>query len=160
MLGRLRERGLPNVFGAQRFGHGGENLARSLSFLDRGGRGARHFEVRLWTSVVQAEAFNRYVALRASHGLDRPLEGEVVRLDGSRATFVVESVEREAPRLASGDVHLTGPMVGPKMRAAAGVPLELERRAFDETGLDATRLGILARHVDGTRRDVVVRPPG
>src|SRR6185369_3264042 len=36
---RLRDQGLPNYFGAQRFGHGGRNLTDAISWLARGGRG-------------------------------------------------------------------------------------------------------------------------
>ena len=152
----LRTRGLSNYFGAQRFGRGGENLARAFDWLARGGRmrGKKaRFYAKLYPSVLQSEVFNRYLTARAELGLSRPIEGEVVRLDGSASLFVVEDPEREAPRLASGDIHLTGPMPGPKTRSAAGEALALEQRVLAELGLDEQAL---ARHAPGTRRDLIV----
>lgn len=156
---RLRAAGLANYFGSQRFGRGGENLARALDWL-RGGavlRGKRgRFYQKLHPSVIQSEIFDRYLTARAELGLGRLLAGEVVRLDGSGSVFVVEEPERELPRLRSGDIHLTGPMIGQKTRAARGEPLELEQRITAELGLDETLLSLLARHAPGTRRDLVV----
>lgn len=160
---RLRETGLPNYFGAQRFGSGGNNLHEAMEWLARGasaeGRRGRFYK-KLYPSVVQAEIFNRYLALRSEAGLDRLLEGEVVRLDGSRSVFVVEDPEAELPRLASGDIHLTGPIAGPRMKQPQGVPQELEARATSELGIGARELELMGRIADGTRRDLVVDVEG
>ena len=75
LLARLAERGLLNVFGAQRFGRDGENLATGLAWL-RGEtalpRGRERFLTKLYASAVQSEAFNRYAIARAGIGLERP----------------------------------------------------------------------------------------
>jgi tRNA pseudouridine13 synthase len=155
---RLSARGLPNYFGAQRFGRDRENLALAVDFLE-GRAGARsRFLNKLYPSVVQSEIFNRYVSLRLAAGLETLLEGEVVRLDGSASVFVVENPQREQPRLVSGDIHPTGPMLGPKMRRAASTALELEERAAASLALSGAARERLDQLVDGTRRDVVVRP--
>jgi tRNA pseudouridine13 synthase len=159
----LRARGLPNYFGAQRFGRGGENLARALDWVKQGApmRGKRaRFQAKLYASVVQSEVFNRYTTARSALGLDRLLEGEVVRLDGSGSLFVVEDPALEQPRLDARDLHLTGPLPGPKARAARGAALELEAKIASELGLDDAVLAALARHAPGTRRDLVVVPEG
>jgi len=161
ILDGILERGLPNYFGVQRFGHEGRNLEEGLRWLAAGApaRGKRtRFYRKLYPSVVQAEIFNRYVTARRARGLDRLLRGEVVRLDGSRSVFVVEDPEAELPRLQSRDIHLTGPMPGPKMRAAAGEALRLEHDALTELGLEADSVKTLERLVDGTRRDLLVWP--
>ncbi|MFO0571472.1 MAG: tRNA pseudouridine(13) synthase TruD [Polyangiaceae bacterium] len=158
---RLIARGLPNHFGPQRFGHGGANLARAVGWLESGARADRkrgRFYVKLYPSVIQSEIFNRYLTLRAELGLSRLIPGEVVRLHGTGSVFVVEDPEREQPRLESGDIHLTGPLPGPKMRRASGPALELEARAAREAGLSAETLEALGRFVDGTRRDLLVVP--
>lgn len=163
IVARLRERGLPNYFGAQRFGRDGDNLAAALDWLGTEARGQRTrvppFERKLFASVVQAEVFNRYVTARIERGMDRPIAGEVVRLEGTGSLFAIDDPEREAPRWKSNDIHPTGPMVGPKMRKAHSDALELERRAVESVGLDESTLRELGRHADGTRRDVVVALP-
>lgn len=151
----LRAHGLPNYFGAQRFGRGGENVAQAFEWLAEKGRGGR-FERKLLSSVLQAEVFNRYLALRLGEGLARPFEGEVVRLSTSSAVFVVEDPEKEQQRWTSRDIVPTGPMIGPKMRTARGRPYELERAAVEQTGLDEVAEQALGRFADGTRRDALV----
>jgi len=159
----LRERGLPNYFGPQRFGHGGRNLETALHWLRSGkplrGKKAR-LHTKLYPSVIQAEIFNRYLSLRRELGLEQLLEGEVVRLDGSNSVFLVSDPSREQPRLVSRDIHLTGPMVGPKARAAGAVAAELEVKATASLGLRTEELEFLGRHAAGTRRDLLVRPEG
>lgn len=156
---RLTASGLPNYFGLQRFGRDAENLGRALAWL-RGGARQRlsAFLVKLYPSVVQSEIFNRYVTARRELGLDRLFPGEVVRLEGSGASFVVEDEARETARLLSRDIHLTGPMLGPKMRPASGRARELELEAASAAGVDAAVLEVLARFAPGTRRDLLVYP--
>jgi tRNA pseudouridine13 synthase len=151
---RLRADGLPNYFGAQRFGHGGRNLTDALSWLQRGARGRNRFEQKLFPSVVQAELFNRYLSARLALDARRLLAGEVVRLHGAGAMFRVDDVATEQPRLDQRDLHLTGPMIGPKMRPAGADALELERRLTAELGLDEQMLGALGREAPGARRDL------
>ena len=162
ILDRLSEQGLPNRFGAQRFGRGGENLRRALAWIDEeaetGRSRAAPFEQKLWSSVLQAEAFNRYLTERLRTGLGRPLAGEVVRLEGTGSSFVVEDPERELPRWKARDIHPTGPIFGPKMRAARGRPLELEEAAIASVGIRPEARLRLGRHAHGTRRDLLVWP--
>jgi tRNA pseudouridine13 synthase len=158
---RLSGEGLPNYFGAQRFGAGGRNFERALAWLSDSaqGKGGRdRFHKKLYPSVIQSEIFNRYLSLRREFGLRNLLVGDVVRLDRTASTFVVEDPERERPRFDARDLFLTGPMLGPKIKSASGVPAELEQRACNEAGVTEQILDQLARHVDGTRRDLVIWP--
>lgn len=161
IVSELTARGFPNYFGGQRFGQRGENLPRALAWLKTLGRARLSaFLYKLYPSVVQAEIFNRYLSLRITEGLDRALEGEVMRLAGSGANFVVEDAAAETARLARGETVQTGPIVGPKMRPSLGLPLELEQRALAELDLPPEQLEALFRAAPGARRDVVVRPDG
>lgn len=158
---RLRECGLPNHFGAQRFGIQGANLGRAVEWLASGARADRkrgRFYTKLYPSVIQSEIFNRYLTLRSALGLGQLMAGEVVRLDGSGSVFVVDDPAREQPRLEARDIHLTGPLPGPKMRRATGPALDLEERALAEAGIDPQLLEALGRFADGTRRDLTVFP--
>lgn len=161
---RLRERGLPNYFGVQRYGRGAGNLADALAWLatrqgDGGGnRHGRRFQNKLLPSVLQSEVFNRFLARRAPLGLDRLLQGDVVRLDGSASVFVVEDVAREQPRLSQGDIHITGPLPGAKMRPAADEAARIEGEVLAELGLSQQAFAGLGELAPGTRRDLVVWP--
>lgn len=154
IVARLRADGLPNYFGAQRFGHAGRNLPDALTWLARGGRGRGRFEQKLFPSVVQSELFNRYLTARLALDRTQLIAGEVVRLEGAGAMFRVDDVATEQPRFAARDLHLTGPMLGPKMRPAAADGLALEQRITAELGLDEAALGALGRQAPGARRDL------
>lgn len=156
----LTRGGLPNYFGAQRFGRDADNVESALEWLDSeiAGKRAPPFRRKLFSSVLQSEIFNRYVMLRLKEGLARPLEGEVVRLEGTGSHFAVEDPDRELPRWVSRDLHPTGPMIGPKMKSACGRALDLEERAVESLSLDASRRAALGRFADGARRDLLVWP--
>ena len=155
----LGERGMPNYFGAQRFGVGLQNLNEALAFLQaKPGRKSQRFTDKLYPSVVQAEIFNRYVALRLEAGAEQLLPGEVVRLSGSSRVFLVTDPEREQPRLRDRDIFLTGPIWGPKMREAEHAARALELQSIAALGLGEEVLQRLAKLVPGTRRDLLVFP--
>jgi len=157
---RLRKDGLPNYFGAQRFGHGGRNLPDALAWLERGGRSRNRFEQKLFPSVVQSELFNRYLTARLGFGREQLIAGEVVRITGAGAMFRVDDVAAEQPRYAAGDLNLTGPMLGPKLRPASAQALELEQSITAELGLSEEMLGVLGRNAPGTRRDLFAAMDG
>ena len=73
--------------------------------------------------------------------------------------FCVESPETERDRLLSGDIHLTGPIVGPRARPVASQALELEQAVSRELGLSEADLHVLGRAAPGSRRDLVIRIP-
>jgi tRNA pseudouridine13 synthase len=156
ILAELRQRRLPNYFGAQRFGHGARNLEDALAWLEGGNRRVPPFERKLFSSVVQSEVFNRYVTLRLERGLDAPLLGEVVRLEGTGSHFVVEDTAKELPRWTARDIHPTGPMIGPKMKPARDEALSCEAAAIAATELTEQAREELGRFADGTRRDLTV----
>jgi len=158
---RLAQRGHVNYFGSQRFGRDGRNVADAVAWLSGRTplpRGRERFLSKLYTSALQSEFFNRYATRRVTAGLDRLLAGEVVRLQGAGASFVVEDVLREQPRFAARDLCLTGPMPGPKMRAATAEAAALEAEVLGELELTAAALTELGRHAPGTRRDLLVVP--
>lgn len=157
----LARTGLVNYFGSQRFGHAGGNLQTALDWVQTPSSSRRRdrFRSKLWPSVLQAEVFNRYTTARLAETTEL-LTGDVVRLEGSGSVFVVDDAAREAHRLASGDIHLTGPIFGPKMRAASGRPGELERTAIASLGLPDDAHRTLGKTASGTRRDLLVMPTG
>ncbi len=156
---RISRSGLGNYFGSQRFGNGQRNLQGALFALSRGRLGPRSGNRgKFLASVIQSEIFNRYASARLEVSRDHVLVGDVVRLEGSRSLFLVEDVAREQPRLLAGDIRLTGPMVGPKMKESEGQPLELTLAAIQSVGLDANSLRELGRGAPGTRRDLLLWP--
>jgi tRNA pseudouridine13 synthase len=156
---RLAAQGITNYFGAQRFGSGQQNLGSALFALRRGRLGPRAgTRGKFMASVIQSEVFNRYAMARVALGRSRVLVGDVLRFRDGRAMFTAEDAEREQARLDRGELRLTGPMVGPKMKESAGEPRALELDALGSLGLDEAALGALGRWAPGTRRDLLLWP--
>ena len=93
-LRRFRARGVPNSFGAQRFGREDGNVDKALGMF--AGRRARREERSLLLSAARSALFDLVLDARVTAGSwDRGLEGEVWVLDGSRSVFGPEPISDE-----------------------------------------------------------------
>jgi tRNA pseudouridine13 synthase len=157
-LHAIAEHGVPNYFGEQRFGREGDNVAQALAMF--GGRRVRREQRTLLLSAARSELFNRVLAARVEAGnWNSALEGEVWALEGSRSVFGPESFSNElAARLASFDIHPSGPLWGRgELRTqAAAAELELAVLADDEAL--ALRAGLEAAGLSQERRALRLRP--
>ncbi|MDM8545310.1 tRNA pseudouridine(13) synthase TruD [Candidatus Venteria ishoeyi] len=113
---RIRETGVPNYFGEQRFGFEENNLQQAEQvFL--GKLKPRRHQRGLYISAARSFLFNQVLAqrIREQNWLQM-LPGEVLQLSGSRSWFVSDSAEQDdtqlMQRLDSGDVQPTGPLWG------------------------------------------------
>ena len=153
----LVQLGMPNRFGAQRFGRDGRNAEAARALLERGEAGRGRRAARFLLSALQAEVWNACLAARTLP-LDQVEAGEVAFLHESGASFVVEDVEREAARAACFEISAAGPIFGTRLLPAAGAPAQRERELFTAHGIpDPLRLppGLRLR---GARRPFRVRP--
>ena len=117
-LARVRERGVPNYFGPQRFGRDGANLAAAGELL-QGGALEDRFQRGMAISAARAFLFNAVLAQRVAAGTwDAALAGDLVQLDGRRALFRVEAADADVEsRVRSLAIHPTGPLPGRPGRA-------------------------------------------
>ena len=152
--------GVPNRFGAQRFGAAGDNAAVGLALL-RGERRERdRRKRRLLLSAIQSAVFNRVLALRAESGpLTRVREGDVLQKTDTGGLFVTTDLAADQPRVDRGEVVPTGPLPGDR---EIEPPVGSEARAMEDQAIaavgatreDFTRAG---RELPGARRAVIVR---
>jgi tRNA pseudouridine13 synthase len=147
--------GAPNRFMEQRFGRGGDNglLGRLLALGDeeafrtaaraRGHRRPAKGLRRLLLSAWQAEIFNRVLERRLAWpgGLSALEVGDLAQRADSGGLFLVED-PREAERAQRGEVSATGPLPGPRCRAASGRPGELEAEVLAEEGVGLEAPGL------------------
>jgi tRNA pseudouridine13 synthase len=153
----LVQLGMPNRFGAQRFGRDGKNAEAARALLEGGEAGRDRRAARFLLSALQAEVFNACLAARTLP-LDQVEAGEVAYLHASGASFVVEDIERESARAACFEISAAGPIFGTRLLPAAGAPAQRERELFAAHGIpDRLRLppGLRLR---GARRPFRVRP--
>jgi tRNA pseudouridine13 synthase len=113
-LRQLRAEGMPNYFGAQRFGHEYQNLAR---FAELFGPGRRRIDRQLrglLISAVRSQLFNEVLARRIDSGnWALPMPGDYFMLDGSRSGFADDADDpRLLERCRLQDIHPSGPLWG------------------------------------------------
>jgi tRNA pseudouridine13 synthase len=121
--------GVPNYFGAQRFGRASGNLVRARSWA-AGGEAPRERQSRSFAlSAARSELFNRVVAERVRLGCwNRLLPGEAIVLDGRRSFFTADAIDAALEaRCAEFDVHPSGPLHGRGEIAPCGAARDLER---------------------------------
>lgn len=156
-LEQIKSRGLPNYFGPQRFGHGGNNVWRAARWLRDGGRLNRS-KRSLYLSAVRSFLFNEVLAERVRlQNWDQLLDGDVVALDGSHSVFVARLPDAELEqRCKVFDLHPTGPLPGDAPFAAEREAAELEARILEpHAGLID---GLRKARVDASRRSLRLCP--
>ncbi|BDU15872.1 tRNA pseudouridine(13) synthase TruD [Lysobacter auxotrophicus] len=157
-LAAIAERGVPNYFGEQRFGRDGDNVANARAMFN--GRRVRREQRTLLISAARSELFNRVLAQRVQRGCwDTPLDGEVWMLDGSRSVFGPEPFDDAlALRLASFDIHPTGPLWGRGEPRTTGEAAQLEAEALSGEEALALRAGLEAEGLKQERRALRLKP--
>jgi tRNA pseudouridine13 synthase len=150
--------GTPNWYGEQRFGRDGDNAEKGLAIV-RGERPPRDKKLaRLLVSSLQSKLFNEWLTARMRDGLyGKVIAGDILhKIPGGQ--FVCESPEVDQPRLVAGEIGITGPMFGDRMRAPAPGSEAATREAqiLDGAGLAADSFASVRAIAEGTRRDAAV----
>jgi tRNA pseudouridine13 synthase len=158
MLKRLRQAGLPNFYGPQRFGIGGETAREGLLLLHgEGKRRLSPFLRRLALSAAQSALFNHYLAERLQDGLlPRVLPGDVMAKWPVGGLFRVEDVPAEQTRFDRRETVHTGPIFGRKTFAAAAEAAAREAAVLEKAGLGPTAFHGFGKLLQGTRRHNLV----
>jgi len=126
VLARMAAHGVPNYFGEQRFGRGGGNRQAVRAMFQ--GRRVGRDERGILLSAARSEIFNGVLAVRVADGTwNRAIAGDVFQLDGRGSIFGPVALD-ELPhdRVASGDVHPTGPLWGTGGSRATEAAWEIE----------------------------------
>lgn len=169
IVARIRQEGLPNFYGSQRFGRDGETFHMGEILLS-GGRepaagapeGSRRlprspFLKKLALSSVQSALFNHYLVRRMSDGLmRRVLVGDVMAKWPFGGMFVAEDVSTEQARFEARETVPAGPIFGKKTFAARGEAAEREAIILADGGLSPASFGRFGKLVMGTRRHNLV----
>lgn len=139
----IHREGVPNYFGPQRFGRSAGNIARAERFF-ADPRSVRDREQRsLLLSTARSLIFNEVLSARVASGTwNTALQGEVCMLEGSHSVFrAVETDAALQKRMATGDVHPTGPLWGKGEVLSGGEVAALEQAV-------AQNLAVFARGLE------------
>jgi tRNA pseudouridine13 synthase len=127
-LAVIRQAGVPNYFGEQRFGREGGNL-RLANDWAKGKRLPRH-QRGLAISTIRSFLFNEALAGRVSQGTwNRFVPGDLANLNGTGSIFDVQEIDDELRRRCDDmDVHPAGILAG----AGSNIEAELWQTALDK----------------------------
>lgn len=158
-LAAIAARGVPNYFGAQRFGRGYANLDRARALFEGARERDRH-KRGLYLSAARSFLFNEVLSRRVEEGCwDALLPGECAMLAGSRSFFVASAPDADlAARLASGDIHPSGPLWGRGELPSRDAAAELERSVVGEYPLFTE--GLERAGLEQERRPLRLVPAG
>ncbi len=144
-LSHIAEQGVPNYFGAQRFGNNEANLSKALTAVQTG-RVSRDRDERGWIfSALRSYLFNLWLSERVRAGTWRAwIAGDVLQRTGRRGFFVPDSLEDETvARLQTRELVPAGILPGDEEN-----PMQAEARALAEAvwGPHDAALAFLRKH--------------
>ena len=166
---RVRQFGVPNYYGSQRFGNKNSTLKLGLKLLNEAresnaapreaNRPNRRFLHRLALSAAQSWLFNNVLAERLRDGLlHQVLLGDIMQKCESGGIFDVRDVAAEQPRFEARETVISGPMFGPKMKSALHEPAVREQRVLAASGLMLDGFRRFGHLAEGTRRPLLIWP--
>ncbi|MEY8206071.1 MAG: tRNA pseudouridine(13) synthase TruD [Bermanella sp.] len=123
----IRQRGVPNYFGRQRFGNDGDNLQQAHNMFANGKRPRNKQKGSMYISAARSFLFNEMLAKRIElNSWDRPMAGEVFGFAGSLRGFSQEGSSEELQRWRTNRIHPTCALWGKNESLAAGELLAIE----------------------------------
>ncbi|MGD8742108.1 MAG: tRNA pseudouridine(13) synthase TruD [Granulosicoccaceae bacterium] len=149
-LGKIAAHGVPNYFGAQRFGREASNLEQALQLF--GGKRMSRSQREMAISAARSLLFNAILDARVRAGTwSVPCVGDICLRDGRHGFFSVDEVNEELlQRLHSGEIHIAATMWGKQGHQPEGEAAEIEAQAL--AGLQDWCKGLERCGLDSDRR--------
>jgi tRNA pseudouridine13 synthase len=155
---RLARRGAPNYFGSQRFGVDQRNESTGLELLRGQKLRMSPRSLRLMLSAAQSAMFNDVLAQRIKSNLfEQVLPGDVLVKADTGGMFICSDPGIDQQRFDAFQIHITGPMFGPKMKGATGKPGEQEAQVLASHVINPEAFHRFSKLTSGTRRALRVQ---
>ncbi len=138
----IKQSGVPNYFGEQRFGREAGNLIKAEELLVQGRKVKDRFLKGMYFSAARSWIFNLILAKRVNEGSwNTPVTGDVMQLRGSKSIFTSEDQDELIRRIAEKDISPASPLPGKGKVMAGGVALQLITEIYEQwmpwiSGLD------------------------
>lgn len=167
ILERLKQQGVPNFYGPQRFGRDGDTVRLGFAMLrgeplpvaanGRSPNPRNPFLRKMALSAAQSALFNYYLAQRLTDGLfRRVLPGDVMAKWPVGGLFIAQDVAQEQHRFDIRETVTTGPIFGIKTFAAQSEAAVREARVLAEAELSEAHFLKFRQLLQGTRRHNLV----
>ena len=158
-LQAVAEKGVPNYFGAQRFGIGGSNLSGALRWAESGGPVRDRNKRSFWLSAARSALFNQVVSERLKKpDFNQVVDGDALQLAGRGSWFV--ATEEEMPglqaRVDDRDLMITAPLPGCGEWGSQRAALAFEQQTLAEETLLQSLL--VREKVEAARRAMLLYP--
>lgn len=158
-LQAIVERGVPNYFGAQRFGIGGSNLLGALRWAESGAPVRDRNKRSFWLSAARSALFNQIVSERLKKpDFNQVVDGDALQLSG-RGSWFVASVEEQATlqaRVDARELMITAALPGSGDWGTQRDALEFEKAVLAE---EIALQSLLEREkVEAARRAMLLYP--
>ena len=137
----IKQRGVPNYFGPQRFGNDGENLKQAQKLFETGKRPRNRQKSSMYISAARSYLFNEMLAKRVALGKwDTPLDGEVFGFAGSLRGFQQENTTEEQARYDDKDIHPSCALWGKGEALSLNELQTIEQQVADDNPLFSENL--------------------
>ena len=131
-LKQIKNHGIPNYFGEQRFGHQGRNIDHALALF----LGAKYKkQLRgIYLSAARSYLFNLILSKRVmNQSWNQAVSGDLMMLDQSGSYFKLEQQDENIMhRMNTGKIHPTGALWGQGNSGLEGVAQEIEQSIINE----------------------------
>lgn len=153
-LTAIKNHGVANYYGSQRFGHGGQNVAKALAMF-QGAKVGRE-QRSLYLSAARSFLFNHILSARIEQNTwSQGLNGDVLMIDGSHSCFACDEMDEDiCARLEQNALHPTGALFGKSESRVSSEALVLEQSVFEKY-TELTK-GLIAFGLENDRRSLRV----
>jgi len=130
-VSNIKELGVPNYFGSQRFGYNEINLINALKLFSNKVKYSRN-KKSLYLSAARSFLFNEVLSQRVKDNTwNTIIPGDVATLNDTRSFFAIEQSDRNVQkRLLEGDIHLSAPLWGKGESISSLLTKELEEKTM------------------------------
>ena len=158
-LQAIAAQGVPNYFGAQRFGIGGSNLLGALRWAESGAPVRDRNKRSFWLSAARSGLFNQQVSIRLKKPeFNQVVDGDALQLAGRGSWFVATPEERAQlqERVDNRELMITAAVPGGGGGGRLSNALAAEQAAVaEETQLQAL---LVREKVEAARRAMLLYP--
>ncbi|WP_065648328.1 tRNA pseudouridine(13) synthase TruD [Pantoea eucrina] len=159
-LQQIQTQGVPNYFGEQRFGRGGNNLQQAQRWAEEQFHPRDRNMKSLLLSAARSYLFNQVTSARLQRdgSLQQVQAGDALQLAGRGSWFVAAADELPVlqQRVAAHELRITAPLAG---RGEAGTQGEVASFEQQQLAQSPALLTLLTRErVDASRRAMLVVP--
>lgn len=151
--------GVPNYFGEQRFGRGGQNLIQALRWANQEINVRERSKRSFYLSAARSAMFNHIASERITNNTyQQAILGDALQLTGRGSWFVATADELPdlQARLSSGELSVTAPLPGESDLGTQDDALIFETRCLEN---DQPFMNLMKNErVSTARRAIIAKP--